>query len=77
MLMVFLWWLSGLLGIGVMIVLWEDVKIPEEVKVGDVVSLFLESWFGPVVWCFILLGLLCAEERPKWESKVIYKGNQK
>ena len=77
MLMVFLWWLSGLLGIGVIIVLWEDVKIPEEIKVGDVVSLFLECWFGPVVWCFILLGLLCAEERPKWESKVIYKRKQK
>lgn len=49
MLMVFLWWLSGLLGIGVMVVLWEDVKVPEEINVGDIVSLFLQSWFGPVV----------------------------
>lgn len=49
MLMVLLWWLSGLLGIVIMVFLWEDMKVPDEIKVGDIVSLFLESWFGPVV----------------------------
>ncbi len=76
MLGIFLWWLSGILGIAFIVVLYEDVRVPDEITLGDVVSVFLEACLGPVIWCFILLGFLCGEERPKFESKVILKGKK-
>lgn len=73
MLAIFLWWLSGIVGIAFIVFLYEDVRVPDEITIGGVISVFLEGCLGPVVWCFILLGFLCGEERPKWESKVIFK----
>lgn len=76
MLSILIWWFSGFLGIIFGIFIFGE-NIPKEVRIGHVVSLFFESWFGPVVWIILIMCFTCAEERPRWESKVIYRRKDK
>lgn len=68
---VIVWYVIGMFSMIPFLLVANEGK--QEITLGGVVSFFTTSCLGPFLLILIVFAYFCADERPKWESKVIWR----
>lgn len=73
MLTILFWYLCGLVGFLLILYSETDTLNTREITLGDIIYFVITPALGPVIPIMLIAAYFCADERPKWESKVVYK----
>lgn len=71
---IIVWYVIGMVSIIPFMCVAHEGK--QEITVGDVISFLTTSCLGPfllILLVSLVFTYFCTNERPKWESKVIYR----